>query len=128
MRAVIGSVADTAQVFHHESLQTERDRPVIMIGYSSRRPKSMSTSMAHFPAEQVEHTLRRIVPVANYQHVFGWRKPGYAAAVMGSAMTMDIAMTVAVHSNSHSRAMPLRAPTLSGTRRECNASKSHSAA
>ena len=71
-------LADTAQVFHHESLQTERDRAVIMIGYSSRRPTSMVTSMAHFPAEQVDQTLRRIVPVANYPHVFGWRKPAYA--------------------------------------------------
>lgn len=72
-------LCDTAQVFHHESLQTERDRAVIMIGYSSRRPKSMVTSMAHFPAEQVEPTLRRIVPAANYPHVFGWRKPAHAA-------------------------------------------------
>jgi hypothetical protein len=71
-------LADTAQVFHHESLQTERDRAVIMIGYSSRRPTSMVTSMAHFPAEEVEATLRRIVPVANHPHVFGWRKPAYA--------------------------------------------------
>lgn len=68
-------LADTAQVFHHESLQTERDRAVIMIGYSSRRPKSMVTSMAHFPAEQVDEALRRVVPAANYPHVFGWRKP-----------------------------------------------------
>ncbi len=71
-------LCDTAQVFHHESLQTERDRAVIMIGYSSRRPNSMVTSMGHFPAEQVEETLRRIVPPANYPHVFGWRKPAYA--------------------------------------------------
>ena len=71
-------LADTAQVFHHESLQTERDRAVIMIGYSSRRPTSMGASMAHFPAEQVDETLRRIVPVANYPHVFAWRKPAYA--------------------------------------------------
>jgi hypothetical protein len=71
-------LADTAQVFHHESLQTERDRAVIMIGYGSRRPKSMVTSMSHFPAEQVEGTLRRIVPVGNHAHVFSWRKAAYA--------------------------------------------------
>jgi hypothetical protein len=71
-------LCDTAQVFHHESLQTERDRAVIMIGYSSRRPRSMVTSMGHFPAEQVEAALRRIVPVPNYPHVFGWRKPAHA--------------------------------------------------
>jgi hypothetical protein len=70
-------LCDTAQVFHHESLQTERDRAVIMIGYSSRRPKSMVTSMGHFPAEEVEETLRRIVPTANYPHVFAWRKAAY---------------------------------------------------
>lgn len=70
-------LCDTAQVFHHESLQTERDRTVIMLGYSSRRPKSMLTSMSHFPAEEVEQTLRRIVPAANYPHVFGWRKAAY---------------------------------------------------
>lgn len=71
-------LCDTARVFHHESLQTERDRAVIMIGYSSRRPSCVVTAMAHFPAEQVEETLRRIVPAANYPHVFGWRKPAYA--------------------------------------------------
>ena len=71
-------LADTAQVFHHESLQTERDRAVIMVGYSSRRPKSIATSMAHFPAEQVEGALRRIIPAGNHPHVFGWRKPAYA--------------------------------------------------
>ncbi len=71
-------LCDTAQVFHHESLQTERDRAVIMIGYSSRRPKSMLSSMGHFPAEHVDAILRRVVPAANHPHVFGWRKPAYA--------------------------------------------------
>ena len=74
-------LCDTAQVFHHESLQTERDRAVIMIGYSSRRPRSMATSMAHFPAEQVDQALRRIVPVAKYPHVFSWRKPAEASKI-----------------------------------------------
>jgi hypothetical protein len=74
-------LADTAQVFHHESLQTERDRAVIMIGYSSRRPKSMYTAMEHFPVEQVAANLRRVVPPENHAHVFGWRRPMYAAAV-----------------------------------------------
>ncbi len=74
-------LADTGQVFHHESLQTQRDRAVIMIGYSSRRPKSMDTAMAHFPVEQVAADLRRIVPSANHAHVFDWRRPPYATDV-----------------------------------------------
>jgi hypothetical protein len=67
-------LADTAKVFHHESMQTERGRTVVMIGYSSRRPLGMELAMAHFPVESVQEALRRIVPPANYDHVFSWRR------------------------------------------------------
>jgi hypothetical protein len=71
-------LADTAQIFHHESLQTERDRSVIMIGYSSRRPRSMGTAMAHFPVEEVADALEQIIPAPAYPYVFGWRRAIYA--------------------------------------------------
>lgn len=66
-------LCDTAKVFHHESLQTETDRAVIMFGYSSRRPKSIESAMAHFPVERVRAALLQIVPAQNYDHVFRWR-------------------------------------------------------
>jgi hypothetical protein len=66
-------LADTAKVFHHESLQTERERSVIMIGYSSRRPNGMELAMRHFPVERVKTALMRVVPPENYAHVFDWR-------------------------------------------------------
>ena len=67
-------LADTAKVFHHESLQTDTERFVIMIGYSSRRPSGMDLAMAHFPVKRVKAALERIVPACNYGHVFGWRR------------------------------------------------------
>jgi hypothetical protein len=67
-------LCDTAKTFHHESLQTERERTVIMIGYSSRRPKSMPLSTRHFPVERVRDRLIRVVSPANYDHVFNWRR------------------------------------------------------
>ncbi len=67
-------LADTANVFHHESLQTERDRFVVMMGYSSRRPTGMSLAMEHFPVERLKPELRRIVPAIYYDHVFEWRR------------------------------------------------------
>jgi hypothetical protein len=67
-------IADTARTFHHESLQTERARSVVMIGYSSRRPKAMELAMAHFPVEKVRPILTSMVPSANYEHVFNWRR------------------------------------------------------
>jgi len=68
-------LADTAQTFHHESLQTQRDRAVIMLGYSSRRPKGLpSPRWRIFPFERVRPLLTSIVPPANYDHVFGWRR------------------------------------------------------
>jgi hypothetical protein len=67
-------LADTAKVFHHESMQTDTERFVIMIGYSSRQPSGMDLAMAHFPVERVKAALQRIVPASNYGHVFGWRR------------------------------------------------------
>jgi len=67
--------ADTAKTFHHESLQTVRERSVVMIGYSSRHPVSLSLAQAHFPVEQVRAALLRILPLHNHEYVFGWRQP-----------------------------------------------------
>jgi len=67
-------LCDTAKTFHHESLQIERERFVIMIGYSSRRPNGMALAMQHFPVEQVRPALIQIIPQANFGHVFDWRR------------------------------------------------------
>jgi len=67
-------LCDTAKTFHHESLQTESERFVIMIGYSSRRPKGMELAMQHFPVERVKPALMQIIPPANFGHVFDWRR------------------------------------------------------
>jgi hypothetical protein len=79
-------LCDTAKVFHHESIQTERDRAVVMIGYSSRRPRGMELAMMHFPVERVASLLERIVPPANHHHVFAWRRSAerVAAALLPS--------------------------------------------
>jgi hypothetical protein len=67
-------LCDTGKVFHHESLQTAKDRAVVMFGYSSRRPKNLRDAMAHFPVERVSSALRQIVPPENHGHVFSWRR------------------------------------------------------
>ncbi|HEY7930013.1 MAG TPA: hypothetical protein VID71_08380 [Steroidobacteraceae bacterium] len=67
-------IADTAQVFHHESLQTDRERMVTMIGYSSRRPRELKLAMTHFPAESLAGALKSVVPPAMHAHVFDWRR------------------------------------------------------
>ena len=67
-------LCDTARVFHHESLQTHRDRFVLMIGYSSRRPSGWDLAVAHFPVERVKAELELIVPAQNRAAVFDWRK------------------------------------------------------
>ena len=67
-------LCDTARVFHHESLQTHRDRFVVMIGYSSRRPFGWDLAVAHFPVERVRTELELIVPAQNRGTVFDWRK------------------------------------------------------
>jgi hypothetical protein len=69
-------LCDTAKVFHHESLQIERERAVVMIGYSSRRPCGRDLALSHFPVERVACTLSKIVPAANHEHVFAWRRAG----------------------------------------------------
>jgi len=79
-------LCDTGKVFHHESLQTEKDRAVVMFGYSSRRPKSMECAMAHFPVERVKSALMRIVPPENYGHVFDWRVPMQRLAPLGDCI------------------------------------------
>ena len=66
-------LCDTGKVFHHESLQIDKDRAVVMLGYSSRRPKNLRVAMAHFPLERVRSALMQIVPLENHDHVFGWR-------------------------------------------------------
>ncbi len=68
-------LADSAKVFHHESLQVDRSRTVAMIGYSSRRPKGMQLAMSHFPAETLKPALMRLVSPAHYPLVFDWRRP-----------------------------------------------------
>jgi hypothetical protein len=67
-------LCDTGKVFHHESLEIEEDRAVVMFGYSSRRPKNIGNAMAHFAVERVRSALMQIVPPENHGHVFGWRR------------------------------------------------------
>lgn len=67
-------IADTAQVFHHEALQTDRERMVTMIGYSSRRPRALQLAMTHFPTESLAGMLKAVVPPAQHAHVFNWRR------------------------------------------------------
>jgi hypothetical protein len=67
-------LADSAKVFHHESLQVDTERFVIMIGYSSRHPKSMDLAMKHFPIELLRAQLIALVPPQLHPHVFGWRR------------------------------------------------------
>jgi hypothetical protein len=68
-------LADSAKIFHHESLQVDRSRTVAMIGYSSRRPKGMQLAMSHFPVETLKPTLMRLVSPTHIPHVFEWRRP-----------------------------------------------------
>jgi hypothetical protein len=70
-------LADSAKIFHHESLQVDRSRTVAMIGYSSRRPKGMQLAMSHFPAETLKPALLRLVSPAYYPHVFDWRRAAF---------------------------------------------------
>lgn len=68
-------IADAAKIFHHESLQVDRERTVAMIGYSSRRPRGMQLAMAHFPVEGLKSDLLELVSPPYHPHVFGWRRP-----------------------------------------------------
>jgi hypothetical protein len=67
-------IADSAQVFHHESLQRGRPRSVVMLGHSSRRPHDPALAQAHFPAHRHANALARLVPPRQHPHVFGWRR------------------------------------------------------
>lgn len=71
-------LCDTAKVFHHESVQETQARSVVMIGYSSRFPKSMSLAMSHFPSEDIRGALAAVVPADRVAHASGWRKPAVA--------------------------------------------------
>lgn len=67
--------ADSAQVFHHESLQRDAPRTVLMLGHASRRPRSPAIAQAHFPVHQHAVTLDALVPPALRPCVFDWRRP-----------------------------------------------------
>jgi len=66
-------LADSAQTYHHESLQRAEQRSVIMMGHSSRRPSGRPLALSHCPVEGLQPRLERLVPAANQPHVFGWR-------------------------------------------------------
>ena len=71
-------IADSAQVFHHESLQRGSARSVVMIGHASRHPRDPALAQAHFPADDHAAALARLVPPHQHAHVLGWRRPGLA--------------------------------------------------
>lgn len=68
-------IADTAKVFHHESLQRSSARSVLMIGHATRHPRHPALAQAHFPAHEHAATLARLVPPQQHPLVFGWRQP-----------------------------------------------------
>ena len=70
-------LADSARIFHHESLQVDRSRSVAMIGYSTRRPKGIHLAMSHFPAETLKPALMQLISPSHYPHVFDWRRPAF---------------------------------------------------
>jgi hypothetical protein len=71
-------IADTAQVFHHESLQRRAPRSVVMMGHASRRPWHPALAQAHFPVHAHAAALARLVPADRRAHVFDWRRPELA--------------------------------------------------
>ena len=73
-------IADSAQVFHHESLQRNAERSVVMMGHSSRRPRHPELAKAHFPAHRHCAALARLVPPDLQPYVFGWRELEVPAA------------------------------------------------
>lgn len=66
-------MSDSAQVFHHESLQRRTARSVVMMGHSSRRPKDRALAEAHFPVHQHLPALAAITRPEHRGHVFDWR-------------------------------------------------------
>ena len=69
-------IADSAKVFHHESLQRGSARSVLMVGHASSRPRHPALAQAHFPAHEHAAALARLVPPQQQPLVFGWRRPG----------------------------------------------------
>jgi hypothetical protein len=67
-------IADSARVFHHESLQRGADRTVVTLGHSSRWPRRRQLAMLHFPVDQHATALSRLVAREHHPHVFGWRQ------------------------------------------------------
>jgi hypothetical protein len=66
-------MADSAKVFHHESLQRRFERSVVMLGHASRQPKDRELAESHFPVHEHLPALARIVRPEHHAHVFGWR-------------------------------------------------------
>ena len=66
-------LADSARVFHHESLQRRNERAVVMMGHASRRPMNRQLAESHFPVHQHLPALARITRPEHHGHVFGWR-------------------------------------------------------
>ena len=66
-------LADSAQVFHHESLQRGTERAVVMMGHASRQPVNRKLAESHFPVHQHLPALARITRPEHHAHVFGWR-------------------------------------------------------
>jgi len=71
-------IADSAQVFHHESLQRDTPRSVLMVGHASRRPRNPTLAQAHFPVHRHGAALSQLVPAALHPVVFDWRRPELA--------------------------------------------------
>ena len=66
-------LADSALVFHHESLQRRAERSVVMMGHASRSPMNRQLAESHFPVHQHLPALARITRPEHHAHVFGWR-------------------------------------------------------
>ena len=66
-------LADSARVFHHESLQRQAERSVVMMGHASRRPMNRELAESHFPVHQHLPALASITQPEHHAHVFGWR-------------------------------------------------------
>ncbi len=66
-------LADSAQVFHHESLQRGAERSVVMLGHASRRPMNRALAESHFPVHQHLAALARITRPEHHGPLFAWR-------------------------------------------------------
>ena len=80
-------LADSAQVFHHESLQRRSERAVVMMGHASRLPMNRGLAESHFPVHQHLPALARLTRPEHHAHVFGWRDlpaPAPERSVLGA--------------------------------------------